>query len=78
MKINERKEIVRKIANGELIYIPNHLKDLVIKFYDIYEKLYKENGVVPSMEEISFKMNLDIDKVKQLKEIHEQFFLIVK
>lgn len=74
MKINERKEIVKKIADGELIYIPNHLKDLVIKFYDIYEKLYKENGVVPSLEEISFKMNLDINKVKQLKEIHEQFF----
>lgn len=74
MKINERKEIVRKIADGEIVYIPNHLKDLVIKFHNIYEELYKENRVFPSLEEVSIKMNIDIDKVKQLKEIYEQFF----
>ena len=75
MKIEERKEIVRKIAESEKVtHIPVHLVALVEKYISVLNKISNETGRTPTVEEVALEMKLDTNKVNQLKEIYEQYF----
>ena len=67
----KNKEIIDKICNDQLVYVPPHLHSLINDIKKIKkEYLLKENRE-PSLEEISISLgyNLSIDKIKELIEI---------
>lgn len=71
----KNKEIIDKICNDELVYIPPHLISLIKDINKIKkEYLLKENRE-PSLEEISISLDykLSIDKIKELIEINKKF-----
>lgn len=70
MKVNERKELVEKIANGEYnYYIPSHLKDIILRFIEIKQSFIREFKTQPRIEDFMQHLNLSKDKVEQLCEL---------
>lgn len=70
MKVNERKELVEKIANGEYnYYIPSHLKDIILRFIEIKQSFIREFKTQPRTEDFMQHLNLSKDKVEQLCEL---------
>ena len=59
MKVNERKELVEKIANGEYNnYIPAHLKDMISRFIGIKQSFIREFKTQPRTEDFMKLLNL--------------------
>ena len=70
MNYEKRKELVEKIANSsEITYIPIHIRDLIMRIYE-----YKQNkNEEVTLEEISEKFNISIDKSKEIDELFKKY-----
>lgn len=63
-----RQTIIRSIANtSKTIRIPVHMSDKIRQFKKIKVNLALELGREPSVEELSKKMNLSVEKVSNIK-----------
>jgi len=68
-----RQAITRSIADyGRTIRVPVHMVDTINKMIRLTRNLLQELGREPSIEEIAEKMDLPLDKVKEIIKIAQQ------
>ncbi|NBV28442.1 RNA polymerase sigma factor RpoD [bacterium] len=68
-----RQAITRSIADqGRTIRIPVHMNDTINKLNRINRQLTQENGREPTPEELSFHMDLPVDKIRKVLKIAKE------
>ncbi len=64
-----RQSITRALANqGKLVRIPIYMAELINKWRKVTAELSQELGRDPTSEEVAQRMEISVDKVRQIKE----------